>query len=414
MTTTMDRLEIDLTQQEPIPPAGVDAALALMASGRLHRYGETGGRPSEVSALEAEFAAELGVRYCIAMNSCGSTMFVALKAAGVKPGDAVLSNCFTLAPVPGALAHVGARPVLVDVTDDYTIDLADLERKARASGARTLLLSHMRGHICDMPAMAAICKANGVQVIEDCAHTMGAGWGGKATGTWGRAGCFSLQSYKHANSGEGGLLVTDDDDVAAQAILFSGSYMLYRSHLARPADEVFERWRYLTPNFSLRMSNLAAAVARPQLGALLKDRCAHWNERYSWLAAALERTPHLRLPHRPADEQYVASSIQFSLAGLSRDRIGLFIAGCAERGLHIKWFGAEEPVGFTSVWTHWRYFGDAQSLPNAERVLGGLCDMRIPLTLTRDDCAALADVIRTTMQDTAGRDTGLAPARNDR
>ena len=148
MSTT--RLELDLTQQEPIPPAGVEAALALMASGKLHRYGETGGKPSEASALEAEFARELGVKYCVALNSCGSTMFVALKAAGVKPGDAVLSNCFTLAPVPGAIAHAGAVPVLVDVTDDFIIDLVDLELKAAASGAKTLLLSHMRGHIADM------------------------------------------------------------------------------------------------------------------------------------------------------------------------------------------------------------------------------------------------------------------------
>jgi len=108
-TIDAPQLEVDLTQQEPIPPAGVDAALALLASGRLHRDGETGGKPSEVSALEADFAAELGVRYCVAMNSCGSTMFVALKAAGIKPGDAVLSNCFTLAPVPGAIAHAGGR-----------------------------------------------------------------------------------------------------------------------------------------------------------------------------------------------------------------------------------------------------------------------------------------------------------------
>ena len=388
------RLEIDLTQQEPIPPAGVDAALALLASGRLHRYGETGGKPSEVSALEADFAAELGVRYCVAMNSCGSTMFVALKAAGIKPGDAVLSNCFTLAPVPGAIAHAGARPVLVDVTDDYTIDLADLERKAAQSGAKTLLLSHMRGHICDMHALGAICRKHGVQVIEDCAHTMGAGWAGKATGTWGRAGCFSLQSYKHANSGEGGLLVTDDDDLAAQAILFSGSYMLYRSHSARPSDEIFERWKYQTPNLSMRMSNLAAAVARPQLGAVLADRCRRWNERYAWMTGALQGTPHLRLPHRPADEQFVASSIQFSLVELSRAQMEQFIAVCAERGVHVKWFGADEPVGFTSVWTHWRYFGEPQALLNAERVLGGLCDMRLPLTLSRADCEAIAGVVR--------------------
>ncbi len=388
------RLDLDLSQQEPIPPAGVDAALTLMASGKLHRYGETGGKPSEVSALEAEFASELGVKYCVALNSCGSTMFVALKAAGVKPGDAVLSNCFTLAPVPGAIAHAGARPVLVDVTDDYTIDLDDLDRKAAASGATTLLLSHMRGHICDMHALTSICQRHGIQIIEDCAHTMGAAWGHRATGTWGRAGCFSLQSYKHANSGEGGLLVTDDEDIAAQAILFSGSYMLYASHLARPADEVFERWKYLTPNFSLRMSNLAAAVARPQLGSVLAGRCKRWNQRYAWIAAALQGAPRLRLPHRPAQEQYVASSIQFSLVDRSREQVARFIVTCAERGLHIKWFGADEPVGFTSVWSHWRYFGEPQSLPNAERVLGSLCDMRLPLTLTQGDCAAVGAIVR--------------------
>ncbi len=384
------RLELDLTQQEPIPPQGVQAALALMASGKLHRYGETGGKPSEVSALEADFARELGVRYCVALNSCGSAMFVALKAAGVKPGDPVLSNCFTLAPVPGAIAHAGARPVLVDVTDDYTIDLDDLDRKCASSGAKTLLLSHMRGHLCDMHALSAICRRHGVQVIEDCAHTMGAGWAGKATGTWGRAGAFSLQSYKHANSGEGGLLATDDEDIAAQAILLSGSYMLYASHLARPDEAAFERWKYTTPNFSLRMSNLAAALARPQLGAALAQRCRRWNERYAWLAAGLAATPHLRLPQRPADEQYVGSSIQFSLVELSHEQIRRFIAAAAQRGVHVKWFGADAPLGFTSVWTHWRYFGEPQVLPNAQRVLGGLCDMRLPLTLTQADCEAIA------------------------
>jgi dTDP-4-amino-4,6-dideoxygalactose transaminase len=388
------KLNLDLTKQEPIPHAGVDAALALMASGKLHRYGEVGAKPSEVSSLEAEFAAETGARFCVALNSCGSTMYVALKASGVKPGDAVMSNCFTLAPVPGAIAHAGARPVLVDVTDDYTIDLDDLDRKAASSGAKTLLLSHMRGHICDMNALMATCQRHGVQLIEDCAHTMGAAWDGKATGTWGRAGCFSLQSYKHANSGEGGLLITDDEDVAAQAVLLSGSYMLYRSHVSRPADAVFERWKYLTPNFSMRMSNLAAAVVRPQLGAALKDRCARWNQRYAWLSAALLGTPHLRLSSRPPKEQFVASSLQFSLVGLTKPQITQFITRCADDGLHIKWFGADEPVGFTSAWTHWRYFGDAQSLPQAERVLGGLCDLRLPLTLSHADCELIGAVIR--------------------
>ncbi len=393
----------DLTRQEPIPPAGVDAALALLADGRLHRYGETGARPSEVSLLEAEFADSLGVRYCVALNSCGSAMFVALRAAGVRPGDAVLSNCFTLAPVPGAIAHLGARPVLVDVADDFKIDLADLEAKIRASGARTLLLSHMRGHVCDMQRLASLCRANDVQLIEDCAHTMGAAWDGRATGTWGRAGCFSLQSYKHANGGEGGLLATDDEDLAAQAILLSGSYMLYGSHLARPSDAVFERWKYLTPNFSLRMGNLVAAIVRPQLGAVLEDRCRRWNERWRWLVAALRGIDHLVVPERHPKEQFVASSIQFSLAGLSRAQRRSFIDACIAQGVHLKWFGADEPAGFTSVWQHWRFFGESQSLPGAERVLAGLCDMRLPLSLSQADCLRIAGVLRDAMRSaTAG------------
>ena len=386
-------LHFDLSQQEPIPPDGVAAALALMQSGKLHRYGETDGKLSPVSALEAAFAAELGLPYCVALNSCGSSMFVALKSAGVMPGDAVLSNCFTLAPVPGALAHAGARPVLVDVCDDYTIDLDDLARKARSSGAKTLLLSHMRGHICDMTRLSAVCTEHGLALIEDCAHTMGAGWDGRATGTWGQAGCFSLQSYKHANSGEGGLLVTRDPDLAARAILYSGSYMFYAAHGARPDEAVFERWKYSTPNFSLRMGNLPAALALPQLGPVLADRGRRWNQRYHWLSQALAGAPGLQLPERLPKEQFVASSLQFSLPGLGREAIGRFLALCAARGLHIKWFGADEPKGFTSVWQHWRFFGEPQVLPNAERVMAGLCDMRLPLTLSEPDCQAIAAVV---------------------
>ena len=421
MAAPTPKLHIDLSQQEPIPPDGVAAALALMQSGKLHRYGETDGKLSPVSALEAAFAAELGLPYCVALNSCGSSMFVALKSAGVMPGDAVLSNCFTLAPVPGALAHAGARPVLVDVCDDYTIDLDDLVRKACSSGAKTLLLSHMRGHICDMTRLSAVCTENGLALIEDCAHTMGAGWDGRATGTWGQAGCFSLQSYKHANSGEGGLLVTRDPDLAARAILYSGSYMFYAAHGARPDEAVFERWKYSTPNFSLRMGNLPAALALPQLGPVLADRGRRWNQRYHWLSQALAGAPGLQLPERLPKEQFVASSLQFSLPGLGREAIGRFLALCAARGLHIKWFGAEEAKGFTSVWQHWRFFGEPQVLPNAERVMAGLCDMRLPLTLSELDCQAIAAVVHESLalllpsgvpnQDAAGQGFSRGPGR---
>ena len=159
------------TQQEPIPEEGIAAALAVMRSGRLHRYNVKGDEAGEVALLEQEVAAAMGAKYCLAVASGGYAMTTALRALGVKPGDRVLSNAFTLAPVPGAIAAVGAVPVFVGVTEALTIDLDDLE--AKADQARVLLLSHMRGHICDMDRLLEICARHGVQVIEDCAHTMG-------------------------------------------------------------------------------------------------------------------------------------------------------------------------------------------------------------------------------------------------
>ena len=399
----------DLTQPEPVPAAGIARAVELMQSGRLHRYGETGGRGSETALLEEEFAASVGARYCVAMSSCGATLFAALKAHGVKAGDPVLSSAFTLAPVPGAIAHANARAVWVEMSDDCTIDLGDLERKAADSAAKVLLLSHMRGHVSDLPAVAALCRRLGIALIEDCAHTMGAHWDGRPTGTFGAIGCFSAQTYKHINSGEGGLLVTDDDDIAAQVILMSGSYMLYGQHLLRPADAVFERWRYITPNFSLRMPTVAAAMLRPQL-ALLPQRVGLWNALYATLALALAGIPRVRVPARPPQEQFVGSSIQFHV-DLDAPALQAFLAACGGRGLHIKWFGVEEPQGFTSHFEHWRYLEPA-ALPRTRVLLGGLCDMRIPLSLTADECAVIGGIVRFAMTQAAPGVTGSAASNN--
>ncbi len=163
------------TQQEPIPEVGIEAAINVLRNGRLHRYNTAQGEVSQTALLEQEFAASVGAKYCIAVASGGYAMGTALRAVGVKPGDNVLSNAFTLAPVPGAIASVGGVPVFVGVTENLTIDLNDLEVKL--SLASVLLLSHMRGHICDMDRLTAMCDAAGVVVIEDCAHTMGGGMG---------------------------------------------------------------------------------------------------------------------------------------------------------------------------------------------------------------------------------------------
>ncbi|MCD1616814.1 DegT/DnrJ/EryC1/StrS family aminotransferase [Salipiger manganoxidans] len=385
-----ERFTGSFTQQEPIPEQGIAAALDVLRHGRLHRYNTAPGETAETALLEQEFAAFTGARYALAVASGGYALGCALRALGVGPGDAVLTNAFTLAPVPGAIAAVGARPVYVGVTEALVIDLDDLA--AKLDQARVLMLSHMRGHICDMDRLMALCDAAGVRVIEDCAHTMGASWNGTASGRHGILGCYSTQTYKHMNSGEGGLLVTDDAELAARAVMLSGSYMLYDRHLAAPPPETFAELKYLTPNVSGRMDNLRAAILRPQLAAL-PDQIARWNDRYRVVEQGLRDTPGLRLIDRPAAETYVGSSFQALVLDWPAPKVQALLARCAARGVELKWFGAAEPVAFTSRYDSWRY-APADPMPVTDRILAAILDMRLPLTFSLDDCAQIARILR--------------------
>ena len=380
------------TQQEPIPAAAIERAVEVMQSGRLHRYNLAEGDANEASQLEREYAEWQGVDYCVACTSGGYAIQLALRACGVAPGDRVLANAYTLAPVPGAIHNVGAVPVLVDIDSNYHIDMKDLEAKATQTGARFLLLSHMRGHIADMDRLMAICERLDICLIEDCAHTMGASWRNRKSGNFGKAAAFSTQTYKHMNSGEGGFLTTNDPVVAARAVVSSGSYMLYGRHGAIPAEEVFQDVRLHAPNYSGRMDHLRAVLLRAQLPAL-EDSVARWNVLYDRLAARLAAMEGVVIPARRQEEFYVGSSIQFRAEALTREQVPQLMAACAARGVELKWFGDDEPKAFTSRYDSWKYIDDMPHLPGTLAVLEKTLDMRVPLTFTVEDCDLIADII---------------------
>ncbi len=406
MTSTV--FKGSFTQQEPIPEEAIARAVDVMRSGRLHRYNVVDGEESETSLLEREYAEYLGVKYCLACASGGYAMHVALRASGVQKDQPVLTNAFTLSPVPGAIDNVGGRPVLVESTPDLVIDLADLERKIKASGSRMLLLSHMRGHLVDMHALCELLERHGVALIEDCAHTMGAAWDGRKSGLFGVAACFSTQTYKHINSGEGGFVTTDDAELMARAVILSGSYMLYERHGAAPPAEAFRDARLDYPNYSGRMDNLRAAILRPQL-RLLEHNRERWNDRYRALEEALRDTPGLRVPQRPAAETYVGSSFQFLVEADSGVAVPVLLEACRARGVEMKWFGASEPTAYTSRHDSWRYVAP-QQLPKTDRILDGLCDLRIPLTFSVDDCSLIGTIIRSVFEEIRDARGGRARA----
>jgi dTDP-4-amino-4,6-dideoxygalactose transaminase len=400
------------TQQEPIPEAAIARAVEVLRGGRLHRYNTVEGEVSETALLEREFADYLGVPYALACASGGYALQIALRSAGLAPGDPVLCNAFTLTPVPGAIHNAGGHPVLVEIGEDYTVDLADLDRKAAASEAKYLLLSHMRGHIADMEAVLEICRAHGLTLIEDCAHTLGARWKGRMSGTFGTVACFSSQTYKHLNSGEGGFLTTADPELMARAVVHSGSYMLYGRHLAAPGEEVFRRVRLETANMSGRMDNLRAAILREQLRRL-DDNCRRWNLLYGALEAELRKVTGLHLPIRAQHEHYVGSSLQFSLPDFGEDEMRDVVARCAGRGVELKWFGAAEPHGFTSRFDSWRFIDGVTDLPRTRAILATLLDLRIPLTFDEADCALIGEIVGDCVAETrkAGEATAEAGGR---
>ena len=385
------RFHGNFTQQLPIPEEGIERAVAVMRSGRLHRYNVVDGEVPETVRLENEFAAYMDARFCLACTSGGYALQTALRAYGVSPGEPVLTNGFTLSPVPGAIAAAGGESVLVEVTEDLVIDIDDLARKAASTKARVLMLSHMRGHIADMGALMWAADSLGITVIEDCAHTMGARWCNTKSGAHGIAACFSTQTYKHINSGEGGFITSDDEELMARATILSGSYMLYGRHAAVPDGDAFDRVRLDTPNCSGRMDNLRAAILRPQL-VELDQLVEAWNVRYRAIEAVLRQAPGVRLPKRLDQEAFVGSSIQFMVSGLDAAGMRELVKECLARGVELKWFGDPEPVAYTSRYDSWRYL-ERQSLPVTDRVLASLLDMRIPLTFGVEDCRLIGRII---------------------
>jgi dTDP-4-amino-4,6-dideoxygalactose transaminase len=385
------RFNKPFTKQPALPASSLTAGNRVLSSADLHRYQVPEEGHGEVSELEAEFAAWQGAKYCLAITSGGQALQLAMRAAGVKTGDPVLTNAFTLAPVPGAIRAVGGKPVLVEVNEDLVIDLLDLEAKSIVSGAKVLLLSHMRGHLVDMDALCNLAEKLSLTIIEDCAHTMGATWDGEKSGNFGVAGCFSTQSYKHLNSGEGGFLTTDDPDLMAQAIILSGSYVNFDRHGAAPDASYFESAKYDCPNMSARMDALRAAVLRPQL-AELDANIERWIQLCKTVEQGLSASNYIQLPKAPIAAQRVGSSIQFRIPDFSDADCLEFLDVTKNRGVELKWFGRDEPAGFTSLHKHWRYMS-AQDLPQTDHLLSTLFDMRLPLTFDEDDCILISEII---------------------
>ena len=371
---------------DPIPEAARAEIERLLTSGDLFRY--TAPQDAPVALLEAEFAALMGSRYALAVSSCSAALFLALKALDLPRGAKVLIPAFTFAAVPSSLVHADCEPVLVEVGENYRVNMEDFA--AKLPGAAAVMISHMRGHTSEMDAIMALCDAAGVPVIEDAAHSLGTVWGGRNIGTIGKVGCFSFQSYKMVNAGEGGILITDDPEIAARAIIMSGAYESnWKKHPG--LSNSCAHWQNKLPLYNLRMQNLSAAVIRPQL-PLVAERVEKGRANHDHVAARLNASAHLAVPEPLGPEIRAPDSIQFNLKGDWTDAEALgFQAATKARGVTVQVFGLSE--GNARAFWNWQFLGEVPDLPQTRAMLMRACDVRLPPRLTLAELDYIADAI---------------------
>lgn len=364
-----------------------------MRSGALFRY--TPETLSETALAEEAVCKYTGFKYAVGFNSCGSALFIALKCLGVQTGDKVLANAFSFTAVPSAIHHANAEPVYVESTDAYVMDLDDLEAKI-TSETRYLMLTHMRGKVTNMERVYQLVEEHGITVVEDCAHGLGIRWDDIQLGRQARAACFSTQSAKMINSGEGGFLCTDDPEVAAQAFCYAGCYeLLYTQHIVSPPAEYFEMVKKDTPNYSLRMSDLTACCIRPQL-ATLEERAKIYNARYTRICSALAGCKHIHIPDILDRVSAVCDSLQFNLRGMTPAQVDGFLKHCKRRGMPVGLFGSEDNA---RNFRNWRYLPIATQVSRTQKMVSAAIDVRLPLSFEEEDFDQMAAVILASVED---------------
>lgn len=262
------------------------------------RSGWIGTGPKAIR-FEQLFAKTVGCKHALAVNSCTAALHLSLLAAGIKPGDEVITSPLTFAATANVIIHTGARPVFADI-DPTTLNIAPANlRRAITEHTRAIIVVHFGGLPCQMTEIMEISRQHNLVLIEDAAHAIGSRYNGQLIGGLGNLACFSFYANKNLTTAEGGMVTTEDDEVAEQIAV-------YRLHgLNRHAWQRYSTRRLvlsdvLYPGYKYNMPDLLASLGIHQLqrveaGLLTRERYADMYD------AAFSNLPGIRLQPRPTD-----------------------------------------------------------------------------------------------------------------
>ncbi len=244
--------------------------------------------------FEDQFTTYVGARCAVAVHSCTGGLHVTLAATGIGPGDEVIVPTMTFASTANVVVHVGATPILVDVEPD-TLNISPQAIEAAITPrTRAIIPVHLYGHPCDMDRILAIAAAHNLLVVEDAAHAVAAEWNGRRIGSLGDVTVFSFYATKNLTTGEGGMITTDDADLADRMRI----WLLHG--MSRDAWKRYQTggsWYYevVLAGLKYNMTDIQAALGLHQLARLeeMTRRRADLAARFS---AAFESMPELLLP----------------------------------------------------------------------------------------------------------------------
>jgi dTDP-4-amino-4,6-dideoxygalactose transaminase len=366
-----------------IGPDDIEAVLETLRSGWIG----TGPRAKE---FEQRFAEYIGCRYAVAVSSCTAALHLSMLAAGIRPGDEVITTPLTFAATANAIIHAGATPVFADVSPrTMNLDPAAVER-AITSKTRAMIPVHLAGRPCEMNGLLDLARRHELFVLEDAAHAIEAWYRGHKIGTFGGASCFSFYVTKNLTTIEGGMLCTNEQEIADKARILA-LHGMTADAWARFSDRGYRHYEVTQPGFKYNMTDVQATLGlhqMPKLSSWLERRRQVWN-RYDEMFANLPL-------ERPAPEErdtvharhLYTLLVDPSSARMTRDQL---IASLHERGIGTG-------VHYRSLHLH-RYYRDRfgyqpSDYPNAYRI--GETTMSLPLSpmLTDDEVERIGEAVR--------------------
>jgi dTDP-4-amino-4,6-dideoxygalactose transaminase len=357
---------------------------------------ETGwlGTGPKVARFEHEFCNYKQAGHAVAVNSCTAALHLSLLAAGIGPGDEVITTAMTFCSTVNAIIHAGGTPVLADVNPS-TLNIDPEQVKARITErTRAILPVHFAGRPCAMDPLCADAERHGLVIIEDCAHAIETMYKGKHVGKFGSFGCFSFYATKNLAMGEGGLVLTDSE-AHANRIKVLALHGMSKDAWRRFGDEGYKHYEVIECGYKYNMMDIQAALGIHQLHRI----DSNWKRRreiWSVYQQELRGLP-LTLPTPPEEETRHAYHLYTILidpkrSGLTRDAfLGAMTAENIGVGVH-----------YQSIPVHPYYrerFGwRPEDFPNSYRIGHQTVSLPLSAKLSDDDVADVIHAVRRVLQ----------------